>query len=147
MNGSFNVIFTRNSDVSGMEGQYIISSTDGKHYTNESRVDTLRPSDPSQSKSYRDPQVFRYGDHYVAIVALSNDGVLDVYVSAGNLTNWRLVQQYKPQLPEKAMLECPLLLELRIAGTNETHWTLVFSTNPGAPAGGSGMWFVSTIFE
>ena len=88
---------------------------------------------------FRDPKVIPYKDHWVMVVAKSKLLKLSFFRS-NDLINWEFLSDYvMPGITE--IYECPDLIEI------DNHWVLFLSTNPGGPAGGSGMHYVIGEFD
>ena len=82
-------------------------------------------------KDFRDPKVFRYGSHWVMVVALPLDHKVRFF-SSSNLKNWTPLSDFGPAGATGGVWECPDLFPLG------QKWVLSVNINPGAPNGGSG---------
>lgn len=88
---------------------------------------------------FRDPKVFPFKDHWIMVVAKSKLLKLSFFKST-DLINWEFLSDYvMPGISE--IYECPDLIEIN------GDWVLFLSTNPGGPAGGSGMHYVIGEFN
>lgn len=90
----------------------------------------------ADSAQFRDPKVFWYEDHWVMVVAFSQEFVLAIYTSP-NLTSWSHASNFSYHGLLGTQYECPNLVEMQVYGSNETMWLMYLSINPGAPLGGS----------
>lgn len=99
-------------------GQYLAASTDGGDtfylFSHKATVPTVN------GKSWRDPRLFRYEDHYVMAVYetdANNKNCVSFYVS-DNFHNWKLASK------NDDLYECPDIFPLKIEGTDEIKWVL-----------------------
>ncbi len=98
----------------------------------------------------RDPQVFWYerGGYWVMAVARADDHQVAFYAS-DDLKRWELLSTFGPAgcWQEAPHWECPVLIELPVAGTDRTHWLLKVDVDGGALAGGSGAQYFTGQFD
>lgn len=97
----------------------------------------------------RDPKVFRYGGddgHWVMVLVLAEERQVALYTSA-DLIHWEEASRFGPAGAPEGIWECPDLIPVRVAGTDEERWVLVLSINPGGPAGGSGTQYFVGDFD
>lgn len=88
---------------------------------------------------FRDPKVIPYEDHWIMVVAKSKLLKLTFFKS-NDLINWEFLSDYvMPGITE--IYECPDLINI------DGKWVLFLSTNPGGPAGGSGMHYLIGDFD
>ena len=101
------------------------------------------------STEFRDPKVFWYGGadgHWVMVVVEAVERRMLIYTSPDLLT-WSYASNFGPAHAVDGVWECPDLFPLTIDGTDETHWVLIISLNPGAIAGGSGTQYFVGNFD
>ncbi|WP_203336170.1 glycoside hydrolase family 32 protein [Nocardioides limicola] len=99
------------------------------------------------STEFRDPKVFRHHDHWVMVVVLADDRVIQFYRS-DDLLSWTHLSDFGPAGALDGVWECPDLVwlpEPETAGGG--RWVLVVSVQDGAPAGGSGMQYFLGDFD
>lgn len=84
-------------------------------------------------RDFRDPSVFRYGDHFVMILAAGDH--VQMYRSE-NLINWKLLSEFgvNPEQGERAGIwECPSLFPLPVMDKQDrklgTKWVMLISLN------------------
>ncbi|KIW06912.1 uncharacterized protein PV09_02581 [Verruconis gallopava] len=95
------------------------------------------PVIPSNSSQFRDPKVIWYKDHWVMVVAYSQDFAIGIFTSP-NLKNWTATSNFSYHGLLGEQYECPNLVSVPVNGTNGgTKFVLTISINPGAPLGGS----------
>jgi len=88
---------------------------------------------------FRDPKVIPYEDHWIMVVAKSKLLKL-TFFKTNDLINWEFLSDYvMPGITE--IYECPNLINI------DGKWVLFLSTNPGGPAGGSGMHYLIGDFD
>ena len=88
---------------------------------------------------FRDPKVIPYRDHWIMVAAKSKLLKLSFFRSE-DFINWEFLSDYEmPGISE--IYECPDLISI------DGKWVLFLSTNPGGPAGGSGMHYVIGDFD
>ena len=118
----------------GNQSQYVAFSYDGGITWNDNqKVLDLNMAD------FRDPKVFKYENKWVMSVAKSKEQEISFFEST-DLINWNFLSDFhSPQIGE--IYECPDLFQL------DGKWVLIISTNPGGPAGGSGMHYLIGEFD
>jgi fructan beta-fructosidase len=127
------------ADGSRPQRQHLARSTDG----GETWVkDPANPVLDRGSTDFRDPKVFRHGDHWVMAAVEAVEQRVVLYASE-DLHAWTLLSEFAdPAVPEGPW-ECPDLFPLLVEGSGELRWVLLVSVLRGAPGGGSGMrWWV-----
>jgi fructan beta-fructosidase len=98
---------------------------------------------------FRDPKVFWYdeGGHWVMVVALASDRVIQLYRS-DDLLSWEHLSDFGPTGAVSHVWECPDLFPLPVDGDlSRSRWVLLVSVQGGAPAGGSGMQYFVGDFD
>jgi fructan beta-fructosidase len=97
---------------------------------------------------FRDPNVFWHEPtgRWVLAVALPIERKILFYVS-DNLIDWEPASEFGPAGVRDGLWECPVLLELPIAGTDKTRWVLKVDHNPGHITGGSGAQYFVGDFD
>ena len=118
----------------GNQSQYLAYSYDGgKTFIENTKVLDLNMAD------FRDPKVFRYNDKWIMSVVKSKELKVSFFEST-DLFNWNHLSDFhSPEVGD--IYECPDLFEL------DGKWVLIISTNPGGPAGGSGMHYLIGNFD
>ena len=88
---------------------------------------------------FRDPNVFWHepSERWILVVALPVERKVLFYASE-NLIDWEKVSEFGPAGVQDGLWECPVLIELPIAGRDETRWVLKVDHNPGHITSGSG---------
>lgn len=90
----------------------------------------------SMSTQFRDPKVIWYDDHWVMVLAYSQEFVIGVFTSP-DLKDWTHASNFSHAGLLGLQYECPNMVEIPVDGTDETMYLLTISINPGAPLGGS----------
>ncbi|KAI0418342.1 glycosyl hydrolase [Xylaria grammica] len=121
----------------GPQTQNIAYSRDGG-YTFEYYA--ANPVIDSTSPQFRDPKVIWYEDHWVAVVAYSQEFVVGIFTSP-DLKNWEFASNFTRHGLLGAQYECPNLVKMPVRGADgavlgETY-VMAVSIQPGAPLGGS----------
>ena len=118
----------------GNQSQYLAFSYDnGNTWDGNIKVLDLNMAD------FRDPKVFRYNDKWIMSVVKSKELKVSFFEST-DLFNWNHLSDFhSPEVGD--IYECPDLFEL------DGKWVLIISTNPGGPAGGSGMHYLIGNFD
>lgn len=102
------------------------------------------------SKNFRDPKVFRYessqGSCWVMVVVEAIERRVLIYRSE-NLIDWTEASSFGPQAATAGIWECPDLIQLPVAGSDQLKWVLLVSLNPGGVAGGSGTQYFVGEFD
>ncbi|EIW62931.1 uncharacterized protein TRAVEDRAFT_141481 [Trametes versicolor FP-101664 SS1] len=88
------------------------------------------------STQFRDPKVIWYEDHWVMVVALSQDFAVAIYTSP-DLKTWSHASDFSHRGLLGLQYECPNLVKLPMEGSEDDIYVLTISINPGAPLGGS----------
>ncbi|GAA5894822.1 hypothetical protein JCM6882_006687 [Rhodosporidiobolus microsporus] len=88
------------------------------------------------SLQFRDPKVFWYEDHWVMVVAFSQDFTMGIYTSP-DLKEWEHASNFTNHGILGLQYECPNLIQVPHNTTGELIWVMYLSINPGAPQGGS----------
>lgn len=90
------------------------------------------------SNQFRDPKVIWYEDHWVMVIAYSQDFVIGIFTSP-NLIHWTHGSNFSHHGLLGLQYECPNLTPIPVSGStsNEKMYVLAISINPGAPLGGS----------
>lgn len=134
------------SDRHGTQAQSLAWSIDaGSKWT---VAHELNPVLCRQSSDFRDPKVFwsAEANRWVMVAVEAVEHRVIVYGS-DDLRDWTELSSVGPCADSTGPWECPDLMRLRVAGTDETHWVLVVSVGSGGPAGGSGTWYVVGEFD
>lgn len=90
----------------------------------------------STSTQFRDPKVIWFEDHWVMVIAYSQDFVIGIFTSP-DLKEWTHASNFSHHGLLGLQYECPNMVEIPVNGTDETMYVLTISINPGAPLGGS----------
>jgi fructan beta-fructosidase len=95
---------------------------------------------------FRDPSVFWHAAsaRWIMAVALSMENRCQLFASA-NLRDWTLLSDIATQGAGGHLWECPLLIELPVAGSAETRWLFKVDVLSGAP--GSGALYLTGHFD
>lgn len=121
----------------GRQEQFVAHSTDGgRTWTQHPDNPVLRIDDVS---AFRDPDVFWHdaSSSWIMTVALPLDRMAQIYRS-DDLLDWEHTSDIGPFDTVDGAWECPVLVELPVAGSDETRWMLKIDHNPGHLTGGSG---------
>ncbi|KAK4031396.1 glycosyl hydrolase [Parachaetomium inaequale] len=124
-------------NAAGPQTQNIAYSHDGG-YTFQ--LYNGNPVIDSSSTQFRDPKVIWYEDHWVAVIAYSQEFAVGIFTSP-DLKNWTFASNFSYHGLLGAQYECPNLVKLPIrdsegAVTGEAY-VMTVSVQPGAPLGGS----------
>ncbi|KAI1497001.1 glycosyl hydrolase [Biscogniauxia marginata] len=130
-------IFTLAHGGSGPQTQDIAYSRDGgytfEYYSGNPVID-------STSSQFRDPKVIWYEDHWVAVIAYSQEFVVGIYTSP-NLKEWTWASNFTRHGLLGTQYECPNLVKMPVRGGDgavvDEKYVLSISVQPGAPLGGS----------
>ncbi|EHL02573.1 putative Invertase 4 [Glarea lozoyensis 74030] len=87
------------------------------------------------STQFRDPKVVWYEDHWVMVIAYSQEFVIGVFTSP-DLKEWTHASNFSHHGLLGLQYECPNLVQMPVEG-GDPMWVLTISINPGAPLGGS----------
>ncbi|KAI1355865.1 glycosyl hydrolase [Xylaria sp. FL0043] len=94
----------------------------------------------STSSQFRDPKVLWYEDHWVAVIAYSQEFTVGLWASP-DLKTWTFASNFTPHGLLGAQYECPNLVKMPLRDTNgsviDEKYVLAISIQPGAPLGGS----------
>lgn len=127
-------IYTRHTDT--QQTQCIARSFDnGRTFTKFENNPVLDEG----KKDFRDPKVFRYGDHWIMCVAQPFDRQISFYKSF-DLASWQHLSNFGPAAAVDGIWECPDLFPLEIEGREV--WVLIVSLNPGGLYGSGTQYFV-----
>ncbi|KAI1313234.1 glycosyl hydrolase [Xylaria venustula] len=123
--------------AAGPQTQNIAYSRDGG-YTFE--YYEANPVIDSTSSQFRDPKVLWYEDHWVVVVAYSQEFNVGIWTSP-DLKNWTFASNFTPHGLLGTQYECPNLVKLPLRDANgsvvDEKYVLAISIQPGAPLGGS----------
>ncbi|KAI5923960.1 glycosyl hydrolase [Camillea tinctor] len=123
---------------SGPQTQDIAYSRDGGYtfewYANNPVID-------STSSQFRDPKVIWYEDHWVAVIAYSQEFVVGIFTSP-DLKSWTWASNFTRHGLLGTQYECPNLVKMPVRDRDsgdllEETYVLALSVQPGAPLGGS----------
>lgn len=95
----------------------------------------------STSSQFRDPKVIWYEDHWVMVVAFSQEFVVGIYTSP-DLKNWTHASNFSHHGLLGTQYECPNIVKLPVRDSIggdvvDEAYVLTISIQPGAPLGGS----------
>jgi len=90
----------------------------------------------ANSTQFRDPQVTRYGENWIMVIAHSQEFVIEIFTSP-DLKTWTHGSNFTHQGLLGLQYECPNLVKMPVSGSDESMYLLAISINPGAPLGGS----------
>jgi beta-fructofuranosidase len=94
----------------------------------------------STSSQFRDPKVIWYEDHWVAVIAWSQEFVVGIFTSP-DLKNWTHASNFSHHGLLGTQYECPNLVKMPVRDEDynivDTKYVLTISVQPGAPLGGS----------
>ncbi|PVH85049.1 glycoside hydrolase family 32 protein [Cadophora sp. DSE1049] len=125
-------IYTLNTAAE--QTQEIAYSFDGGYtFTNYTSNPVLRASPPSTQ--FRDPKVIWYEDHWVMVIAYSQEFVIGIFTSP-DLKSWTHASNFTSHGLLGLQYECPNLVSMPVLG-GDSMWLMAISINPGAPLGGS----------
>lgn len=97
------------------------------------------------SSEFRDPYVFRYQDHWVMAVVVSDEHRVQLYTSP-DLRTWTFSSAVGPTRATGGLWECPALVPVPVEGGGSS-WALLVSLNPGGPTGGSATQYLLGEFD
>ncbi|KAL1625747.1 Invertase [Diplodia seriata] len=100
----------------------------------------------STSTQFRDPKVIWYEDHWVMVLAYSQEFVIGIFTSP-DLKEWTHASNFSHHGLLGLQYECPNMVEIPVEGSDETMYVLTISINPGAPQGGSIMEYFPGTFN
>ncbi|KAB2578218.1 Invertase precursor [Lasiodiplodia theobromae] len=100
----------------------------------------------STSTQFRDPKVIWYEDHWVMVLAYSQEFAIGIFTSP-DLKEWTHASNFSYHGLLGLQYECPNLVEIPVEGSDETMFVLTISINPGAPQGGSIMEYFPGTFN
>ena len=128
------------------ESQGIAYSNDRGRTWTRYRGNPVLPNTGKQG-DFRDPKVSWHQESSRWIMALSVSDHVEFWGSP-NLKDWQYLSSFgKEWGAHGGTWECPDLIPLRIAGSDETRWVLIVSLNPGGPQGGSGTQYFVGHFD
>jgi fructan beta-fructosidase len=125
--------------------QHIAFSNDrGRTWSNYSG----NPVADLDAPDFRDPNVFWFAPQrkWVMVAVLADERTL-VILDSPDLKHWTKRSTFGPVGDKEGQWECPDLLELPVDGTSENKWVLIINRNPGAPAGGTGVRYLTGGFD
>lgn len=129
----------------GQQAQSLAVSTD------EGLTWTRHPANPvleRGSREFRDPKVFWHEPTGRWTMVTVEADLCQVLVhSSPDLLTWRWESTFGPSGVHDGLWECPDLLEVPVEGSDESHWVLLLSMNPGGRSGGSGMQYFVGAFD
>lgn len=91
----------------------------------------------SPKADFRDPKVIWHEPtrRWVMLLAVGHE--MQFFTST-NLTDWTYASSFGEGYgAHGGVWECPDLLEMKVAGSDEKKWVLICNLNPGGPSGGS----------
>lgn len=88
------------------------------------------------STQFRDPYVIWSHDRWVMVVAFAQEFTIGIYNSP-DLKSWTFASNFTPHGLIGLQYECPNLIQIPVANSNDAMYVLAISINPGAPQGGS----------
>lgn len=90
------------------------------------------------SNQFRDPKVIWYEDHWVMVIAYSQEFVIGIFTSP-NLIDWTHASNVTKVGLLGIQYECPNMVPMPVRGVEgeDELYVLTISLNPGAPLGGS----------
>lgn len=100
----------------------------------------------STSTQFRDPKVIWYENHWVMVVAHSQEFVISIYTS-WNLISWTHASNFSHHGLLGLQYECPNLVSMPMEGSDSPMYVMTISINPGAPLGGSIMQYFPGTFN
>ncbi|WP_436672678.1 GH32 C-terminal domain-containing protein [Lactiplantibacillus plantarum] len=106
----------------------------------------ITASKTGDSANFRDPNVIYDPEHKQFLMITVSGQEAQVYTST-NLLQWQYASTIKRQNNlGVGVWECPSLIPMKVAGTNDTKWIFSYSVQQGAHATGSGMqYFVGDL--
>jgi beta-fructofuranosidase len=121
----------------GPQTQNIAYSLDGgytfQYYANNPVID-------STSSQFRDPKVIWYEDHWVAVIAFSQEFSVGIYTSP-DLKSWTHASNFSYHGLLGTQYECPNLVKMPVRDASgavvDEKYVMAISLQPGAPLGGS----------
>lgn len=110
------------------------SNDNGRHWTKYDKNPVIRNQG---NIDFRDPKVMWHQPSKRWIMTLAVWDHVSFY-SSGDLKNWVHESDFGVNVGSHAgVWECPDLFPMKVEGTDENHWVLFVSINPGGPQGGS----------
>lgn len=98
-------------------------------------------------RDFRDPKVFWHDATDEWIMVLSA-GYETQFWASNNLLEWNYRSSFGATSgAHGGVWECPDLVRVRVAGSDERRWVLIQSLNPGGPQGGSGTQYFVGDFD
>jgi beta-fructofuranosidase len=121
--------------VGGLQAQGIAYSYDGGYSFD---MYSGNPVLNINSTQFRDPKVFWFPgtQRWIMAVSYASDFTIGIFTSP-NLKDWTHASNFSHHGLLGFQYECPNLVEMPVAGSNDTMWLMFISINPGAPLGGS----------
>lgn len=128
-------VYTGYRQSDGWQAQYIAYSNDrGRTWTDYSEEPVL----DIDSTDFRDPNVFRYQNRWVMVVALPTERKVSFYAS-DDLKSWEKLSDFGPQGAVGGAWECPDFFPLPVENMpGEERWVLEVDLDRNSFAGGSG---------
>lgn len=133
-------IFTYHDPVGARNGENDYQ-TQGLAYSNDKGRTWTKYPEPILNNpgiiDFRDPKVSWYEESQKWVMTLAVKDHIEFYTSA-NLINWKKTGEFgKNKGAHGGVWECPDLLPFKVEGSDEDHWVLLVSINPGGPHSGS----------
>ncbi|KAI0508937.1 glycosyl hydrolase [Xylaria bambusicola] len=121
----------------GPQTQNIAYSRDGgysfEYYDENPVID-------STSSQFRDPKVSWYEDHWVAVIAYSQEFNIGIFTSP-DLKDWTFASNFTPHGLLGTQYECPNFVKMPVRDADgaviDEKYVMAISIQPGAPLGGS----------
>ncbi len=133
-------IFTYHDPVGAAKGE-LDYQNQGLAYSNDKGRIWTKYGEPVLKnpgiKDFRDPKVSWREEFGKWIMTLAVQDHVEFY-SSPNLIDWEKTGEYGREIgAHGGVWECPDLFPIKIDGSDEIHWILLVSINPGGPHGGS----------
>jgi len=133
-------IFTYHDPVGAANGE-IDYQNQGLAYSNDKGRTWKKYEEPVLKNpgiiDFRDPKVSWRREFNKWIMTLAVHDHIEFY-SSSNLIDWAKTGEFgKETGAHGGVWECPDLFPIKIDGSDEIHWVLLVSINPGGPHGGS----------
>lgn len=115
-------IFTASNIATGDQEQWLAYSYDGPLYTNFKYYERnpIVPNTIPGLRDFRDPQVFRYKEYFVMVLAAFNRSLI---YNSPNLLNWTLVSEFgEREGSHLDVWECPSLFPINVTANGWVLW-------------------------